>query len=88
MSQLHPILEMVHEMRAIASNLLSAGDCTKHDLSKASSIEGSIRDASDNLVSSLDDSHAPMIPIKNQASDVLSWHFRQLPLKYVLQASE
>lgn len=36
------ILEMVHQMRSVAFNLLSTSDCTKHNLGKSSGLKRSI----------------------------------------------
>ena len=75
---------MVHEVRAIALDLLCASDGTKDNLSKFSAVEWSVGNTTDDLETSLHDCHAPMTAVKNEPGDVLSRHLRKLTLKDVL----
>lgn len=69
-------------------DLLCPRDSTEDDLGKLSRVERAVRDASDDLKSSLDNRHTVMISIIDESSNVLSRHLGELLLEDVLEPRE
>jgi len=81
-------LKVGHEMRSVTLYLLIRRDRTENDFGKLPSLEGPVRDTSDDLERLLDDRHRQMGAIVDQARDIVSRHLGQLLLKDVLQTRE
>ena len=69
-------------------DLLRAIDSAKDDLGKSSTFKWPITYPSNHLPAPFDDSHADMVLVQNETSDVFSRHFRKLPLEQILEADE
>jgi hypothetical protein len=85
---LNMLLKVVHQVSTIPFDLVSARHSTKHDLDEFPVGEWSIRDTSNDFVPMLDHGETTRVAVHDQSGDILSRHFRELPLKEVLEASE
>ena len=56
------------------ADLLCASDGAKDNFCKASLFEGSVGDTANDLKTSLDYRHAPMVPVKDKASNIFARH--------------
>lgn len=80
------VLEMGHEMGAIAFDLLVRRDSAEDDLGKVTPFEWAIGDTADDFERFLDDRDGEMGPVVDESRNIVLGHLRQLFLKYALQS--
>lgn len=84
----HIVLQMGHEMRPVALNLLVAADGAEDDLGELAALERPVCDASHYLEGLLDDGYGQVGSVVDESRDVIFGHLGKLFLEDALQTGE
>lgn len=82
------VLEVGHEVCAVALHLLVARNGTEHNLGKLTSFKRPVRYSTDDLERFLDNSNRQMGAVVDEPGDIVFGHLRKLLLKNTFEASK